>query len=130
MRRPRLLIADDDPVVQIYLERGLSASFEVVGTAADSVAAVELAARTRPEVALVDVEMPMGGGLRAVEGIVEATPETAIVVFSGDESDSSVRDLMLAGAVAYRRKGIDLPELSDSLMSAIAAHSDARRSPV
>jgi DNA-binding NarL/FixJ family response regulator len=128
MQRPSLLIADDDPVIRVFLERGLSAGFDVVGTAANSVEAVELARSTRPDAALVDVEMPLGGGLRAVEGITEVTPETAIVVLSGDESESSVRELMLAGAVAYRRKGVDLRVLTDSLVAAIAAHGNSRRS--
>ncbi len=124
-RRPRLIIADDDPIVRMYLERGLVEHFEVVGSAADPVEAAELAEATQPDVALVDVEMPLGGGLRAIESIVECSPATAIVVLSGDESESSVRDLMLAGAVAYRRKGAELELLVQSLLAAIGAHAHA-----
>jgi DNA-binding NarL/FixJ family response regulator len=119
------LIADDDPVTRLLLEHGLIESFEIVAIAADAAAAVDMASATHPDVALIDVDMPLGGGLRAVEGIVEGSPDTAIVVLSGDESESSVRDLIIAGAVAYRRKGIEFDLLAKSLNAAIAVHRSA-----
>jgi DNA-binding NarL/FixJ family response regulator len=128
--RPRLMIADDDPVVQSMLSVSLSGAFEVVGVAGDSDAAIELARVSQPDAAVVDVEMPKGGGLRAVRGIVEVAPETAIVVLSGDESDRTVRDLMQAGAITYRRKGVAPKVLAESLTDSIKAHADERLDPV
>jgi DNA-binding NarL/FixJ family response regulator len=124
-KRPALLIADDDPVTRLLLEQGLVESFEIVAVAADAAAAVDMASATLPDVALVDVEMPLGGGLRAVQGIVDGSPDTAIVVLSGDEAEASVRDLIMAGAVAYRRKGIEFDLLAKSLLAAIAVHRSA-----
>jgi len=124
--RPRLLIADDDPVVQSMLGMSLGEAFEVVGVAVDGEEAVQLARESQPDVALVDVEMPSGGGMRAVMGITEVAPHTAIVVLSGDESDSVVRDLIQAGATAYRRKGADPREIARSLSESMAAHARAR----
>ena len=66
--RARLVIADDDPVVQAMLDMSLGREFEVVGLAADSEQAVELARASQPDAALVDVRMPKGGGLLAVKG--------------------------------------------------------------
>jgi DNA-binding NarL/FixJ family response regulator len=127
--RPRLMIADDDPVVQSMLSVSLSSGFDVVGVAGDSDEAIELARVSQPDAAVVDVEMPKGGGLRAVRGIVEVAPDTAIVVLSGDESDRIVRELMQAGAVAYRRKGVPADALAESLTESIKAHADGRPDP-
>jgi DNA-binding NarL/FixJ family response regulator len=125
-QRPRLIIADDDLVVQVLLRASLEQDFEVVGVAGDSDEAIELAQRTQPDVALVDVEMPRGGGLRAVTGIVDVAANTAIVMLSGDESDATVRDLIGAGAVAYCRKGIDPHELSQLLKGSIDVRARER----
>ncbi len=121
--RPRLMIADDDPVVRSLLSASLCNAFDVVGVASDGDEAVALARASQPDAAVIDVEMPGGGGLRAVEGIVDAAPGTAIVVLSGDESDKVVRELMQAGATAYRRKGISPELLAGSLTDSIEAHA-------
>jgi CheY-like chemotaxis protein len=124
---PRLMIADDDSVVLSVLGNALSERFEVVGVAADSEEAIALAGATQPDVALVDVEMPKGGGVIAVQGIREISPRTAIVVLSCDESDASVRKLIQAGATAYLRKGVDLNLLAIALTDSIMAHGDGAR---
>ncbi len=122
--RSRLLIADDDPVVRSALGISLSDEFELAGVAGDAQEAIRLAELEHPDVALVDVEMP-GGGLFAVQGIVRVSPATAIVVLSVDEIEGGVRELIAAGAVAYRRKGIEPRALAASLRSAITAHGAA-----
>jgi DNA-binding NarL/FixJ family response regulator len=124
---PRLMIADDDPVVQTMLDMSLGAEFDVIGLAADGEQAVELARASQPDAAIVDVEMPEGGGLRAVRGIHEVAPRTAIVVLSVDESDGVVRELMQAGATSYLRKGVGSEVLADTLMSSIEAHASEGR---
>jgi DNA-binding NarL/FixJ family response regulator len=126
-RRPRLIVADDDPVVRSMVSMALSSTFNVVGVAADGEEAIELARASQPDAAVVDVEMPRGGGLHAVQGIVDASPGTAIVILSGDESDEGVRELMHAGAVAYRRKGLAPAALASSLTDSIKAHAEWRR---
>jgi DNA-binding NarL/FixJ family response regulator len=120
---PRLMIADDDPVVRSLLDMSLSQTFNVVGLAADGEQAVEVARDSQPDAALVDVEMPQGGGLHAVRGIHEVAPRTAIVVLSIDESDGVVRELMQAGATAYLRKGVGPQILAAALMDSIEAHA-------
>ncbi len=130
-RRPRLMIADDDLVIQTLMAASLEHEFELVGVAGDSEQAIELARATQPDVALVDVDMPKGGGSRAVPGIVAVAAHTAIVMLSGDESDAVVRELIGAGAVAYCRKGIDPRELAELLNGSIEARAKerARSSP-
>jgi DNA-binding NarL/FixJ family response regulator len=120
--RPTLLIADDDPVVCSMLTMSLERCFEIVAAVDDGEQAVTRAAAVRPDAAVVDVQMPAGGGSRAVRGIVDASPDTAIVVLSGDETDTVVRELVQAGAMAYVRKGIGAHQLIETLESAMRAH--------
>jgi DNA-binding NarL/FixJ family response regulator len=127
--RPRLIIADDDPVIRSMLSMSLNGGFEVVGVAADTEEAIELARINQPDAAIVDVDMPKGGGMGAVRGILEVAPCTAIVMLSGDETDRLVRELMQAGAVAYRRKGLTPHVLAESLNESIKAHRDGRHGP-
>ena len=127
--RPRVMIADDNPMIRSTLGMSLSSRFEVVGVAADSEEAVELARATQPDAAVVDVEMPKGGGLHAVRGILEVAPATAIVVLSADEIDGVVRELMQAGAIAYLRKGVAPQVLAESLTESIEAHAHGRHAP-
>lgn len=119
--RLTLLIADDDPVVRSMLSMGLDQRFEVIAAVEDSQEAVMAAVALRPHVAVIDVNMPGGGGERAVRGIAEMSPDTAIVVLSGDEEDSVVRDLLQAGAMSYCRKGIPPQELAAILESSVEA---------
>jgi DNA-binding NarL/FixJ family response regulator len=122
----RLLIADDDSLVRSTLSMfALASGFEVVGTAGDGEQAIALAAATRPDAAVLDVDMP-AGGMSAVRGVLEVAPETAIVMLSSDELDRTVRELLVAGACAYCRKGIDPDALADTLRRAIVARAAIR----
>lgn len=121
-RLPRLLIADDDPVVRSALSMALDQRFEIVAVVGDGEEAVTRTQETAPDVALVDVDMPGGGGLHAVRGIADSCPGTATVVLSGDESEATVLDLLQAGAISYCRKGGDMQQLIDTLERSIRAH--------
>ncbi len=118
---PTLLIADDDAVVRSMLSLTLERQFDIIGAARDSDQAIALAQAAQPDVALIDVQMPGGGGLRAIHGISEVSPDTAAVVLSADEFEPLVRELMIAGAMTYVRKGIAPAELADVLHRAIRA---------
>jgi diguanylate cyclase (GGDEF)-like protein len=103
----RLLIADDDPMVRLTMaalierEPGL----DLVGEAEDADQAIEMAARRRPDVVLLDVNMPGGGGLRAANDIREANPDVKVVALSADDSAGAQYDMTRAGAVGYVVKG-------------------------
>ena len=122
--RPRLLIADDDPVVRATLSAELTA-FRIVALAQDATEAIELAERCRPDLALVDVDMPGGGGHEAVRRISRSSPRTSLVILSVDETRSDVVDLLNAGAVAYVRKGATAAELTLVLREALRAKDGA-----
>jgi DNA-binding NarL/FixJ family response regulator len=120
-RKPRLLIADDEPVVCAALSAQLSRVFEVVAVAQDGEEAVAGAARELPDAALVDIEMPAGGGLRATHGIREVSPDTAVVILSMNGSTDSIVELMQAGALSYIPKGMPAALIAERLRQSIAA---------
>jgi diguanylate cyclase (GGDEF)-like protein len=103
----RILIADDDPMIRLTMaalierEPGL----ELVGEAEDADAAIGMAARRRPDIVLLDVNMPGGGGLRAANDIREANPAVKVVALSADDSQGAQYDMTRAGAVGYVVKG-------------------------
>lgn len=118
---PTLLIADDGAEVRELLAMQLAAHFEIVATAADVDAAIALGAEHRPDIALIGVQMPGGGGVRLARELRAGSPATAIVAMSDDESDGLVRDVVASGATAYLRSGISRAELTLSLLEAQAA---------
>ncbi len=123
-RRPTLLIADDDAVVRSVLSSQLVGAFEVVAAATDATEAIEFAEQHRPDAALIDVEMPEGGALVAVPQIAARSPDTCMVIFSGDESREVVLELLGAGAIAYVRKGVTGAEVSKTLTDALRVKAD------
>lgn len=118
---PSALLADDEVVIRTALRAQLKDEFAIVACAEDAGSAIELVRRHRPDVALVDIEMP-GGGLQATTGIHGVSPETAIVIMTSDERRSSVLEFMNAGAIAYLRKDAPLHQLTARLHEAITAH--------
>jgi DNA-binding NarL/FixJ family response regulator len=114
--RPRVLIADDDSVVRSSLNLQLGRAFDVVGAARDAAEAIVLAAELQPDVAVVDVEMPGGGGVHAARGIAACSPSTVVMALSVDESREVVLEMLNAGAVTYVRKGADSHRLVATVM--------------
>lgn len=100
----------------------LGSEFEIVASAGDAEEAIALAEAHTPDAAIVDVEMPLGGGLRAAEGIRERAPRTAIVALSADESRQGVLDMLDAGAITYLRKGVQNHQIASKVRQAVAAH--------
>lgn len=98
-------------------------SLELVGTAGDASEAVDLAARVRPDVALVDVKMPGGGGPRAARGIRERSPGTRIVALSAYEDHGAVQQMLAAGATGYLVKGVPIREIVEALHRAFRGES-------
>jgi DNA-binding NarL/FixJ family response regulator len=103
----RILIADDHGVVREGLRAvlGPEPDMEVVGEAATGKDVVELAAELRPDVILMDIQMPGMNGIEATRRILEATPEVGVVVLTMFEDDDSVFSAMRAGARGYVLKG-------------------------
>ena len=99
----RVLIADDDGALRSALA-GLLADdpgLEVVATAGDAEEAIALAARHDPDVAILDVRMPHGGGIKAASQIRVRSPRTRILALSADADRATVMRMVEAGASGY-----------------------------
>ena len=115
--RVRILIADDQPETRetlATLVRG-DPHLELAGVAVDAGDAVEVARQTRPDVALVDVSMPGGGGIRAAEEIMWRSPLTHVVAFSIHDDRASIVEMLRAGASGYVIKGASCEEILEAL---------------
>jgi EAL domain-containing protein (putative c-di-GMP-specific phosphodiesterase class I)/CheY-like chemotaxis protein len=113
VRPIRVLVAEDNPVVQELLRTVFTedADFEPVGIASDADEAVAMAKQSKPDVALLDVRMPGGGGPQAARGIARVCPSTRIVALSSVEDVDSVRAMMSASAVGYVTKDMPMTEI-------------------
>ena len=104
----RVLIADDHAPTRSGVRKALEAGgFEVVAEAADGEHAVELARKLKPDVCLLDISMPGGGGIKAAATISEERPETAIVMLTAFAGDDELFDSLKAGAAGYLLKETD-----------------------
>jgi EAL domain-containing protein (putative c-di-GMP-specific phosphodiesterase class I)/DNA-binding NarL/FixJ family response regulator len=111
--RIRVLVADDEPVVRAALVELVEAeaTLELVGVARDAQEAIDLAHREHPDVALLDVKMPAGGGPRAAREIRIGSHQTRVVALSAYEDRTSVLEMLRAGAVGYLVKGTRAGEI-------------------
>ncbi|HEV8572930.1 MAG TPA: EAL domain-containing protein, partial [Actinomycetota bacterium] len=117
LSRIRVLIADDDPVLRDALAALIQAeeSMELVGVATDAGQVVELAGTLAPDVAVIDVRMPEGGGAAAARGIRQVSPSTRIVALSAYEDRTTVLEMLRAGAVGYVVKGTSTREIAEAI---------------
>ncbi|SEG18601.1 DNA-binding response regulator, NarL/FixJ family, contains REC and HTH domains [Actinacidiphila yanglinensis] len=105
----RVLVADDQRVVRdgLVLLVGMLEGIEVVGAAGNGADAVELAGLLRPDVVLMDLDMPVLGGVAATELLRERLPDTAVLVLTTYANDDSVFPALRAGARGYLTKDAD-----------------------
>jgi len=127
--RLTVLIADDDPtlrrvLVELFREQP---DLEVAGEARTAQEAAELAERLKPDLALLDVRMPGGGGAAAAREIAGRSPGTRIVAYSGHDDAGHVREMLRAGAVAYAVKDGTTTELFAAIRTAAARTPRAPR---
>ena len=113
----KILIADDHPVVRMGIRGMLDGEpdFEVVGEAENGGEAVEMVAKLRPDVVLMDLRMPNMDGVAATEKITKDHPETRILVLTTYESDADILRAIETGATGYLLK--DTPK--EDLFAAI-----------
>ncbi|HEX2175164.1 MAG TPA: response regulator transcription factor [Nocardioidaceae bacterium] len=124
----RVLLADDHAHIRAGVRLSLEQEgFEVVGEAATGEQAVVLARETRPDVCLVDVHMPGGGGAEAVAQILADMPETACVMLTASQDDVDLFASLRAGAVGYLLKDIDPDGLAPALRGVLKGEAAVPR---
>ena len=111
--RIRVMVVDDHSIVRAGLKQVLeqSGEFEVVGQAADGEEAVRVAAEVLPDVVVMDVIMPNKDGAEACREIMEANPETRVVMLTASTEEKAVVDAVAAGATGYLQKETDRERL-------------------
>jgi pilus assembly protein CpaE len=115
--RIRVLVVDDIPETREHLSKllGFESDIEVVGTAASGAEALELAAGLRPDIVLMDINMPGMDGIAATERLSAEVPTAAIVMMSVQGESDYLRRSMLAGAREFLVKPFSSDELSASI---------------
>jgi two-component system response regulator DegU len=124
----RIVLADDHRMLRETLRRSLTdEGFDVVGEAANGDEAFRQTERHRPDIVLMDVTMPEVDGIAATRRIVDAWPETRVVMLTMHATPDVVRRAIDAGATGYLTKDCSANEIVTTLTAAAAA--DATMSP-
>ncbi len=113
----RVLVVDDHPVLRSGLEQLVSGAddMEVVGTAADGAAALELVNETAPDVVLMDLQMPGVDGVTATRTILAETTGSQVLVLTSFSDGERIVAALDAGAVGYLLKDADPDDVLDGI---------------
>ncbi len=113
MKTLRVVLADDHTLVRAGIRKLLESmsDLEVVGEADDGLALLVLAEQLRPDLVLMDIAMPKLNGLEATIRLVEASPETRVLILSMHQNEEYVRLALRHGAVGYLLKDAATLEL-------------------
>ncbi len=117
----RLLLVEDHPMVRLQLENLLRTypEVEIVGTAADGEEAIVVAHRLRPEVIVMDFNMPKMNGDEATRRIVETLPETKVIGLSFNTNLEVREAFVAAGAVGFLDKQLAGRRLHSTILAAV-----------
>jgi DNA-binding NarL/FixJ family response regulator len=120
MTAVRVVLVDDHRLVRSGVRAELGAEVEVVGEAADVDEAVRVIVRTRPDVVLLDVHLPGGGGAEVIRGVHDQLPAVRFLALSVSDAAEDVIGVVRAGARGYVTKAIDGPTLTDAVLRVAA----------
>jgi DNA-binding NarL/FixJ family response regulator len=121
----RVLLADDHPMVRQGLRAVLAnaGEIEVVGEAGNGIEAVDRAVALKPDVVLLDLQMPELHGIEATREITTRCPRAAVLVLTMFEDDDTVVAAVTAGAVGYLLKGADGADIVTAVRAAAAGQA-------
>jgi DNA-binding NarL/FixJ family response regulator len=120
----RILIVEDDPLMQLGLEQALSEQpdFEIVGQASDGLAGVQLALSLRPDLVVMDIGLPRLDGIAATKQIKEVLASVHVVMLTSHTLQQEVIGSSASGADAYCIKGASLDRLLPLLKQLRTGH--------
>ena len=120
----RVMVVDDHPMWREAVARDLAeAGFEVVGTAGDGAEALRRLAAVRPDVVVLDLQMPTLGGVEATRQILAAAPGCRVLVLSASGEHEDVLEAVKAGATGYLVKSASRDELVDAVTRTAAGEA-------
>ena len=113
----RILVADDHPIVRDGLTAVLSTQpdFQVVGEAGSGNEVARLVEEMRPDVVLLDLQMPDGDGVEALTQMRESHPDVRVIVFTAFDTDERILAAVQAGAKGYLLKGTPREQIFDAI---------------
>ena len=113
----RVLVADDHPMLRegLVAVLGTQPDFDVIGEAADGSEVVRLAQTLRPDVILLDLEMPETDGVAALKRLRDVGSEARTIVFTAYDTDERILRSLRAGARGYLLKGASRAEIFDAI---------------
>ncbi|MDR1151221.1 MAG: response regulator transcription factor, partial [Bifidobacteriaceae bacterium] len=109
----RVVLVDDHALFRAGTRAELGAVFEIVGEAGTVADAIVVIRETRPDVALLDVHMPDGGGIRVLQACADMVDTTRFLALSVSDAAEDVVGVIRAGARGYVTKTIGAAELAD-----------------
>jgi DNA-binding NarL/FixJ family response regulator len=114
--RVRVLVVDDHPIWRDAVASDLTkAGFDVVATAGEGAQAVRIAGAARPDVAVVDLQLPDISGVEVTRQLAGADPAVRVLVLSASGEQQDVLDAVKAGATGYLLKSADREEFLDAV---------------
>ncbi len=118
MQRYRILLADDHTILRHGLKRLVESKheYEVVGEAADGLAAIKMARTLQPDLVIMDISMPNMTGLQAIVEIREVAPRAKVMILTMHDSEEYIRQFLKQGACGYLLKDT----ASEELLAAVA----------
>lgn len=120
--RATVFLVDDHDVTRLGTRPILEERFDVVGEADEVNAAIEMILERQPDIVLLDVRLPGGGGAAVIEGVKPASPSIRFLAFSASTSPEDVIALLRAGVDGYVTKatlGVDLPDLIQAALDGL-----------
>ena len=113
--KPRVFLVDDHRLVLAGVRAELGEAVDVVGQASEVEAAIEMIGERLPDVVLIDVHMPAGGGRAVIEAVTAEHPEVKFLALSVSDAAEDVIAIIRAGARGYVTKTISGPELVEAV---------------
>src|SRR5580693_10503030 len=116
MTTPRVVLVDDHGLFRSGVRAELGPRVEVIGEAEDVAPAVEMIGRLLPDVVLLDVHLPGGGGHAVITEVKQEHPEIKFLALSASDAPEDVIALIRAGARGYVTKTISADDLADAIV--------------
>ena len=118
--RPTIFLVEDHPLTLLGLQKHLEERYELVGAASEAAAAIEMITERQPDLVLLDVHFPGGGGAAVIEATKTKAPETKFLAFTVSTSADDVIRLFKAGVDGYVVKTTEGFELEEQIDLALA----------
>ena len=116
MRQPRVFLVDDHELIRSGIRAEISPYVDIIGEADEVDAAVEMIIERLPDVVLLDVHMPDGGGLAFLHAVTPRAPGVRFLALSVSDASDDVISVVRAGARGYVTKNILGPDLVDAIL--------------